>query len=554
MPASPDKQPRGSGASERGRDNYRISGDSYLGSNLKCLLCGEHHPMKSNLGIAEELHRAWAYLEPKAGPSCPSEACVHHGQAVGSGPKLYLSKGRTRAGSKRYQCTACGKTFSVGAATDRQRKPHLNKTVFTLLTCKVPIRRIGKATGLSPSSVYGKLDFIHRQCLAFAAERERALPGMAIPRLYVCVDRQDHVLNWTNHLDRRNIVLHAVGSADTHSRYVFGLHVNFDPSLDAGDVNRQAAECGDLEVLKPFRRFARLWLWPDYAEAVSQRKALPKGFDDTILGRVKAAYDEAMARQDIEAFEQLTRDMQLPTQGLQVHAEYTLYGHFFFLRRLLAGVDKLRFFLDQDAGMRAACLAAFRHEIADRRCDAFYVRTAREKTVDEKRALVAKAKRRFKAMREANPGLTERQVQRLMVRQQFPAMREIGKWRDRWLVHPLPDMSEPEKAVCYLTDYGDYDEEHLANLYLMANLHAIDRVFMQIRRSFSLLERPITTASKTGRTWYGYSPYKPENIAKLLDIFRVVYNYCETGKDGLTPAQRLGLARGPVDLEKIIYF
>jgi hypothetical protein len=43
-------------------------------------------------------------------------------------------------------------------------------------------------------------------------------------------------------------------------------------------------------------------------------------------------------------------------------------------------------------------------------------------------------------------------------------------------------------------------------------------------------------------------------IGKLLDIFRVFYNYVETGKDGQTPAMRLGLAKGKVDVEDIIYY
>jgi len=77
---------------------------------------------------------------------------------------------------------------------------------------------------------------------------------------------------------------------------------------------------------------------------------------------------------------------------------------------------------------------------------------------------------------------------------------------------------------------------------------------MQVRRRLSLLERPIKTASKTGRTWHGYSPYNPSVISKLLDIFRVYYNYCLAGKDKNTPAMRVGLAKGKVALEDIIYF
>jgi hypothetical protein len=40
----------------------------------------------------------------------------------------------------------------------------------------------------------------------------------------------------------------------------------------------------------------------------------------------------------------------------------------------------------------------------------------------------------------------------------------------------------------------------------------------------------------------------------MLDIFRVFYNYVEVGKDKETPAMRLGLAKGTVDMEDIIYY
>jgi len=77
---------------------------------------------------------------------------------------------------------------------------------------------------------------------------------------------------------------------------------------------------------------------------------------------------------------------------------------------------------------------------------------------------------------------------------------------------------------------------------------------LTVRRRLSLLERPIGTASKIGRTWYGYSAYRPENIEKVLTIFRVFYNYCLIGKDKKTPAMRLGLSRAPIDPQEIIYF
>ena len=43
-------------------------------------------------------------------------------------------------------------------------------------------------------------------------------------------------------------------------------------------------------------------------------------------------------------------------------------------------------------------------------------------------------------------------------------------------------------------------------------------------------------------------------VIKMLDIFRVFYNYVEVGKDKETPAMRLGLAKGVVSMEDIIYY
>ena len=75
-----------------------------------------------------------------------------------------------------------------------------------------------------------------------------------------------------------------------------------------------------------------------------------------------------------------------------------------------------------------------------------------------------------------------------------------------------------------------------------------------MRRRLSFLERPIHSKTNKGRIWYGYSPYDPGNVIKVLDIMRTVHNYILTGKDSKTPAERLGLAQAPLDYEDIIYF
>ncbi|AQV99444.1 Insertion element protein (plasmid) [Cupriavidus necator] len=67
-------------------------------------------------------------------------------------------------------------------------------------------------------------------------------------------------------------------------------------------------------------------------------------------------------------------------------------------------------------------------------------------------------------------------------------------------------MAEPEKASCLLTDFGDYDPDHLAWLHNKASLHAVDSWFNRIRRRSAMLERPIASSANCGRVWNGILP------------------------------------------------
>jgi len=151
------------------------------------------------------------------------------------------------------------------------------------------------------------------------------------------------------------------------------MHLNFDPSLDSEAVQAEVEHNGDLGMPYPHRRFARLWLNADHNEASARSVAtkrrklgLPREIDET--------YAAALKRDDIESPDAPSPVERLPEYGMQTHGEYTMYGHFFFLKRLLGNVQKWRFFIDQDPGLRAACLSAFHDEIRGRTADAFYVR------------------------------------------------------------------------------------------------------------------------------------------------------------------------------------
>lgn len=539
---------------------------------LKCMLCDEGMPMRSNQGIQEELARVMGYLVSQDGPSCPTEDCTLFSVPLELAGGAYVQRGKTAAGTQRYRCNCCNATFSgAGKSTKRQRKPHKNRDVFGLLISQMALRKLAWFTQLDRQTVYSKMGFIYRQCQAFSADRERKLlEGMVLPKLYLATDRQTLAVNWSQRKDRRNIMLHAIATADLKSGYVFGMDLNFDPSLNLEDIEAQAAKHGDPGKAQAYRRYARLWLQGDYASAIvatAERKAAkkPKGayHEDQLAADIKAEYEDAGVRDDVEEVVGMGKDEKLPNTGVEVRNQYTVYAHFLMIERMLGHAPKIRCYLDQDSGFRAGFMAAFHKQIKERRADAWFVKVMKESTIDQKDAAVSRAKKRFQEMQGANPDLARLDVEILMTLEEMERMAPIGQWDDRWLNHPVPNKAEPDKRLCWLTDIGlpkgDADTEkdvlrHAARLYLKGSLHAVDRFFMQVRRGVRLAERPISSATTQGRTWSGYAAYQPRNLAMVLSIYKTAYNYCLVDSKGVTPAMKLGLAKAPIALEDILYF
>lgn len=519
--------------------------------------------MQSNLAIAEELLRITRYLEPET-PVCPNGECTSHGLPASNGAS-YSRFGVNAHGTPRYRCGACRKVFSFGGkSTKRQRRTHINKDLFEHLVNSVPLRRIIKLLKISPDTLYGKLDFIHRQCQLFAGARERTLLERTdLRKRYLTTDRQKFVVNWSSRKDRRNTVLLSIATADMATGYVFAANLNYDADLEYAQVERDAAKYGDHKLARAFRRHARVWL-PDEFEAAAQATAeSPPSKPSALTEAIAQTYAAAGDRSDIEAGDGAKPSARTPVRGVQLHETAVMNAHIQLVSRLLARAPKLRFYMDQESGLRAAFMAAVPNRVKDRTADAFYVSVAKEQTVDQKRGLVGAANRRLKEMQKDNPDLSDDELKVLMMRREMLSAVPIGQFKDPWSNHPTPDMREPEKKACWLTDidppaedFGEREDQlnHAARLYLRASLFAVDRFFMQIRRGITMAERGIVSASSDRRLWFGKNAYDPGHLAKLLEIYRVYFNYCEVGQDKKTPAMRLGLARGPVGAEDILYF
>lgn len=558
-PASPKKQPRGSKVHELPNDGYILGSKNGFRVRLICKACRQYSILKSNIGVAEERERLCSYLRERqlASPSCRTACCQNYGYDVLTHFERFQRFGKSAAGTQRYRCKACLKTVTgEKKATNKQRATHKNKAIYAHLVNKVPFKRICEIVGISPETLYRKIDFLHGQALAFSGHRERQLATMPIRRLYIASDRQEFTLNWTNTRDKRNVILKAIASVDMESGYVFGMHTNFDPEANQKEVAKESSELGDNERSMPFRRHARFWLASDHARMTRARNHADEPIQEgALLRNVAVKYAEALDRDEIETSDDPEPHTALPSKGMQVHEEYTLYGHFFFLKHLLGNIEKVRFYLDQDSGMRAACFAAYREEILAGQCDAFYVRINKGLTIHQKQRLRRDSQRDLEEAQEVFPYLSGTSIRLLRIMDEMKRLETIGRWNDRWLTYPFPDMSEPEKAVCYLTNRGEYGESHLAQLYLKASLHEVDSYFNQVRTRLSPLQRAIHSPSNTGRTWYGNQPYDPRIVQKLLDLLRLFHNYClKSRKDKKTPAMRIGLAKAPIDLDEVVYF
>lgn len=123
--------------------------------------------------------------------------------------------------------------------------------------------------------------------------------------------------------------------------------------------------------------------------------------------------------------------------------------------------------------------------------------------------------------------------------------------------HPLPSIDEGVRWVDCITDLSSKTPMEIADYLVYVNSHSIKAFFNKIRRSLSILERPLVTARGDGKS-YIYSNYNPKYAQYAITILRTFYNFCwaynTKDKKLLTPAQRIGITNKQYTYNEIIYF
>lgn len=480
---------------------------------------------------------------------------MNHTKDFKSFPQGYKRNGKTTVGFQRYKCLTCKKSFSESNNQRTQRRSEVNKRVYLSVVNKMPVKRACEMLEISPKTYYRKIDFLHRQALTYIRERELKLfEQFQAKRIYLSSDRQAHFSNWTNRKDKKNCEFHAIGTACNRSGYVFGWHFNFDKDVMPLDVEQEIST-SPKQTRRAMRKYARLWTESDLSQL--KRNKGNSQVSGSLEGDIALQCLDESARGNQEQSEVIDNTVALPKVGMQVHSDYTMYAHFHLLENLLQNVEKVYFFLDQDTGIKNAFVSAFHERISNGTADAFYVKVEKELTVNQKEIMVAQWHKEFfdfSGVHHSSASASmRREVLRQMLRASMEYPIEIKGSSEKWLSFPKATMAEPKKLIAPLTLPIDLYDRRLSALVSNASLHGIDRFFMQARRRVSMFERPFSSGTNNRRIWYGYSPYKPDMYIKLAHLYRLFYNFVLKGQDGKTPAMRLGIARGAVSIEKIIY-
>ena len=538
--------------------------------SVRCKSCHDNPPIKSNEAIAAEIERMvdlGGLQTREESMACRNTRCGNSKRPIAYHRSDYQKVGTLPNGGQYYRCKACGRQMLVSEPV-RLHKTYrtLAADVFGRIVNKAPMRRTVSGAGLRSNGAYYRiLKFIHSRCRTYSGKYDRAMIDgrLQLPHdMNIEADAQVYQLNWISRLDRRNVELSAYCCVDSESRFIFGLHSNFDPTVDPFEINAKAARQGDLQIAEAFREYPQYWLAGDelHAGRAMSRSVIKR---QDLIRQLELLYAQAASRADVENIELHHLDTSFVTPelkgGLQVHMPYTTYAHWLLMHRMLtgAGVRKVQANVDIDSTSRAAFVCAFADEIKHGAAHLFYVRFNKFLTVDQRKRLLAASRRKRRAFEKTLPAAIRgdsKEVARRMMLAAFRRSHKHGKWGDVWVDHPLPTMNEPEKAVSWMTPDESLGERKKADLFLRAGLARVDNVFQRTRRLINALERPIGTSSGYNTVWHGYAPYNPEMVQIYLTVFRAVHNFVWVGElDGMTPAMRLGFAKKPLALEDILW-
>lgn len=489
--------------------------------------------------------------------ACRNEQCKNFAHPLGDFPKLYKKNGKNSAGSQKYQCKSCKSNFAIPLHEHQYLKDsesHKNKMIFGSLIHGLGIRRIAYLNEISPQTVYDKLHFFWEKCVMFNLFYEQKIKALKKSKLFISTDSIHLTTNWRvrnrahNKLQSGNM-LKLTATCDNHSGFCLAQTVDFDSSVKSKEINDFAVKTDEFNKLQCERRYPE---YIYYREAEDYEK-----ITQTIPRKLEKQFD---------------------AYGIKVSPNYAYIAHFQKLNWLLPNIKRIASFADNNSLNQSTVKRVFKARIEQ---DTFrgytlslgyHEKGKNKKEMEREQRAIKNAfemlcckDKKFNQLISSIEFIEDKQ-EKLEAEEQlkklgdkigvkhvehlFKELCDVGEW----VSHPNPHKYEPKKEVrC------DTHGEFIANtktvgeeIYYSSNW-AVDNYFQKLRK-LSFFSRAVKRASgSTAADWKIDKSYDPNKLLLMSEIFKTYHNFIAKGKDGKTPAMRLGLTKKVWSVNEVLY-
>jgi len=520
----------------------------------------------SNWGLAEEIKRLKIInsvkdIEPLYQFHKPE--CSNNPSTVFTTPHNFYHKGKSSSKSDKWQCKVCKKNTNTlpSRATStnyHQQRNEILPLFFKLLIKKVPVKRTCEILEINPTTYYGKLEWVYKRCLEFLERHEdKPLANKTFDRMWINTDNMVYYLNNIrkkgsggddyDDIEEQIFKTHITISGDIHSHYIFRADINYNSNIKIDDIESDTLKYKE-DHLYEYQNKNGAYRFP-------------------YCPQPPTLYDN-QTTEEYEASHHLFERRKKYISGLHLNSTYTAMAHYWLIKQSIK-VNKWRFVTDEDNSLITSIYRIFANDIKYKDTQHFLCKVERNRKRKDSYRDFCNSRRNLSVWREEN-GYREfslSHVASLMLTQQLETHtfydyvkgndKAYPVWAKNPIIHPLPYVDEGVRMVDCTTDLTRYDNSHIANLLMNVNSHCTNAFIQQIRRSLSILERPLSTARGTEKS-YIYANINPKYAQFAVTILRTYYNFCQeikthNGKPE-TPAQKLGIADKIYTIYDILYF
>lgn len=520
----------------------------------------------SNWSVTEEMKRLISFNSlqlKKPQYNFHKEDCASKGNNPFDNIELFYKYGKSSGNSQKYQCKTCKKLTNVLPSYREnfsydQNKNDILPLFVELLMSRVPVKKSCKILKISPKTYYHKLEWVYRKCLEFLERHEtNAFNHKELDSIWLNTDKMVYRLNNVRKKGKGGIHYNdeeesafqtfLIASSDLYSRYVFRTDIAYDFTITQEQIEEDTVKYHEDHLHSFARKNERLRI-PFAPQPPSEND------------------HQSVFEYNMELYKFDNRKNYI--DGMHVDAKYTAIAHYWLIKEMIK-CKHWNFISDEDSSLINSVMRVFVDSISTKESHYFLCKVNSGLTKKEAYNLHIKASIKLKQWAKEN-GFKKNELfnaQKQMIAEAIKSHNlydyknrkglTAGKRSEILIEHPHPSIDEGVRHIGCITDISDKSIEEIAGYLARINSRSINTFFNQVRRSISILERPLTT-SRHDKKSYIYTNYNPKYAQYSVTILRTFYNFCWAYKSKdcelLTPAQRIGITNKQFEYKDIIYF